>query len=99
MYFRNYRLSNTWLDRSLRSAVSEYPLRNNMLKGPKHLWNPFESTFIIVSSSLRGEMIWKIYLLLKFEILGVLVNTLTTDDKYPYQDCENLFFPIRIQLS
>ena len=44
-------------------------------------------------------MIWKIYLLLKFEILGVLVNTLTTDDKYPYQDCENLFFPIRIQLS
>ena len=44
-------------------------------------------------------MIRKIPLLLKFEILGVFVNTLTTVDKYPVPDCENLQFPIQMHLS
>ena len=44
-------------------------------------------------------MIWKIYPLLKFERLVVFVNTLTADDNYPAQDCENLSFPIQTQLS
>ena len=33
------------------------------------------------------------------EILGVFVNTLTADPKYPVQDCENLQLPIQMQLS
>ena len=33
------------------------------------------------------------------EILGVVVNTLTADHKYPLRDCENLLFPIQRQLS
>ena len=44
-------------------------------------------------------MIWNIYQLLKFEILGVFVNTLTADDKYAVQDCEKLPFPSQRQLS
>ena len=32
-------------------------------------------------------MIRKISPLLKFEILGLFVNTLTVDDKYPVGDC------------
>ena len=44
-------------------------------------------------------MIRKISPLLKFEILGVFVNILTAEDKYPVQDCENLQFPIQMQLS
>ena len=32
--------------------------------------------------------------LVKLEMLGVFVNTLTADDKYPVADCENLQFPI-----
>ena len=43
-------------------------------------------------------MIWKISPLLKFEISGVFVNTLTADDKYPVRDWENFQFPIRMQL-
>ena len=31
---------------------------------------------------------------MKFEILGVFVNTLIYNDKYPVQDCENLQFRI-----
>ena len=37
MYFGIYRLSKTWLDHSLESAVSEQPLTVNMLRGSKHL--------------------------------------------------------------
>ena len=44
-------------------------------------------------------MISKISPLLKFEILGVFLNTLTADDKYPIGACENLQFPIQMQLS
>ena len=35
-------------------------------------------------------MIRKISPLMKFQILEVFVNTLTTDYKYPVPDCENL---------
>ena len=70
-----------------------------MLKAPKHLWNLQESTFIIFFLSLWGEMIRKISPLTKFQILEVFVNTLTADYKYPVPDCENLPFPIQMQLS
>ena len=33
------------------------------------------------------------------EILRVFLNTLTADDKYPIQDCENLQLPIEMSLS
>ena len=49
--------------------------------------------------SLWEEMISKISALFKFEILGVFANTLTADDKYPIWDCENLQFPIQMQIS
>ena len=45
------------------------------------------------------EIIWKISVLLNFEILPVFVNTLTADDKHPVWDCENLQFPIQMQWS
>ena len=44
-------------------------------------------------------MICKISPLLKYEILGVFVNTLTADGKYTVPDCENLQFPIQMQFS
>ena len=36
MYFGNYKLRKTWLDICLKSPVSEDPLRNNMVNGPKN---------------------------------------------------------------
>ena len=33
------------------------------------------------------------------KILGVFVNTMIADGKYPIQDCENLQLPIEMQLS
>ena len=92
MYFHYYRLSKNWLDHSLKSVVSEHPWKINMLKGPKHLWNLYESTFTISLIIMRGY-VSKISPLVKFEFLRVFVNTLTVDDKYPVSDCENLQFP------
>ena len=34
-------------------------------------------------------MIWRMSALVKYEILGVFVNTLIADHKYPVWDCEN----------
>ena len=50
-------------------------------------------------SSLWGEMIWEISPWRRFEIIGLFFNTWTVDYKYPVPDCENLPFPIQIQLS
>ena len=41
----------------------------------------------------------KISPFLKFEIFGVFVNTLTADDNYSVQDCENFQLSIQMQLS
>ena len=55
--------------------------------------------FCHIFSVLWGEVIWKISPWLKFEIIGLFFNTWTADYKYPVPDCENLPFPIQIQLS
>ena len=36
MYFWTYRLRKTWLDKCLKSPVSEDPLISNLAKGLKH---------------------------------------------------------------
>ena len=61
----------------------------------KSSWGRFYHIF----SSLCGEIIWKTSPWLKFGIIGLFVNTWTADYKYPVSDCENLGFPIQIQLS
>ena len=63
-----------------------------LVKSP---WELFYNIF----SLLWGEMIGKISPLLKFQIIGVFVNTLSRNYKYPVLDCENFTFPIQMQLS
>ena len=41
----------------------------------------------------------KNYLLLTCKILGLLVNRLATDEKYPFLNRDNLTIPIQLQLS
>ena len=44
----------TWVDHSLKSAVSEHPLAVNMLNGYKHFRNLHDSTFIIFFEHSEG---------------------------------------------
>ena len=45
MSFRNAGLRKPWLDRYLKSPVSENPLKSIMINGPKHCSNLNNSTF------------------------------------------------------
>ena len=46
-----------------------------------------------------NEMCSKKFLLLTWQILGLLVNTLAADEKYPLLKRDNLTIPIQMQLS
>ena len=48
MYFGNYGLAQKGLHKYLKSAVSQYPSRSNMVKAPKVLSNYDGGTFIIL---------------------------------------------------
>ena len=61
----------------------------------KSAWEPFYYMFW----SLLAKMTEKISLLSNFDILVMFVNTLTADEEDPVVDCENLQFPIQMQLS
>ena len=49
--------------------------------------------------ALQVQLSWKKSLLLTWKILGLLVNTLAADEKYPVLNTDNLTIPIQMQLS
>ena len=49
--------------------------------------------------SLPSQLSWKKNLLLTWKILGLLVNTLAADEKYPVLNRDNLTIPVQMQLS
>ena len=51
-----------------------------------------------VFSSFSLKLIWKMFPLVLGEILGLFVNILTANGKYPVQDCKNLQSPTQMQL-
>ena len=52
-----------------------------------------------IHRSLPRKLSWKKSLLLTCKILGLLVNTLAADEKYPVLNRDNLAIPIQMQLS
>ena len=85
MYCPNHRLLISWLDNSLKNAVSEHAVTFNMWKRRKYLRNLHESSFILFFSSFSRKLIWKMSHLLSDEILKVFVYILTGDGQYPVQ--------------
>ena len=80
--------------RSFRTSFDSQPV-NRRQTLVKSTWEQFYH----YCWSFWKEMTWKISHLLNLGILGVFVNTLNEDDKYPFRDCRNLQFPIQMQLS
>ena len=52
-----------------------------------------------IHRALSSQLSWKKSLLLICQILGLLVNTLAADEKYPVLNRDNLMIPIQMQLS
>ena len=69
------------------------------VKGSQKLVKSSWEHFYQIFTSLCWEMIRKISPLFKFENISVFLNTWTADYKYSVSDCENLQFPIQMQLS
>ena len=53
-----------------------------MLKGPKHYLNPERSIFLIFFDHSEKKIRTKNFVLVVSEVLRLLVNILTPDDKY-----------------
>ena len=49
--------------------------------------------------SLPSQVSWKKFLFLTCKILGLLVNTSASDEKYPFVNRHNLAIPIQVQLK
>ena len=112
--FSKLRTLKTWLDKCLKSPVSEDPSTSNMANVPKHYWNLHHSTFIIFLLHWPGNFVrkslsyyWSLAtklcskksLLLTCQILGLLVKTLAANEKYLVLNGENLTIPIQVILS
>ena len=59
MYFRKYRLRKIWLDKCLKSPVSEDPQIDNKRSGSKHSCNLNDRTFTIFINHCEGSCIGK----------------------------------------
>ena len=57
--FLNLRTPKTWLDKCLKSPVSEDPLRGNMLNALKNSWNLNYGTFMILIDHYEGNEVGK----------------------------------------
>ena len=56
-------------------------------------------TLYLILLPLLSQLSWKKSLLLTCKILGLPVNTLAADEKYPVLNRDNLSIPIQMQLS
>ena len=59
MYFRKYRFPKTWLDKWLKSCVSEDPWTDNAANVSKDCWNLYDGTFAIFINHWEGNCIGK----------------------------------------
>ena len=59
MYLGNYGLQKTWLDKRLKSPISDEPATSNMLNKVNHCWNLNDSTFIIFIDHCEGNWLRK----------------------------------------
>ena len=59
MYFPNYGLWDAWLDKCVKSPVTEDLLTGNVVNSPKHCFNLHNSTFTIFIDQFEGNWVGK----------------------------------------
>ena len=91
-------LRKTRLDKCLKSPVWDDPPTSNMVNAPKRFWNLIERLCQIYWS-LGRQISWKKSLVVKWNILGLFVNTLTADCKYFLPHRGNWLQHFQMQLS
>ena len=97
--FRKLRTLKTWLDKCWKSPVSEGTSTSNIINVPKHCLKSASQHLYHIPSSLARKLCSKKCLLLWWQTLGLLFNTLAADEKYPALNRNNLTTPIQMILS
>ena len=59
MYSRKHWLRKTYLDKCLKSRISEDPSTNNLENGSKHCCNMSDSSFIMLINRDKGNSLGK----------------------------------------
>ena len=99
MYFRNYwNLKNVVRYMSKTSRFS-WPFDKQPGKSAEALFKSASKYLYHIHWSLPSQLSWKKSLFFTCQIMGLLVNILTADEKYPVLTRDNLTIPIRMQLS
>ena len=98
MYFRNYRLKN-FVRPFCKKLSFATRFDSQHVKVPRIIRKFQWQHFYHVLSSFWEKLISKMSHLVLGKILGVFLNTLTTDGKYPVEDWENLQLLIQMELS
>ena len=75
MYFWDYRLPMTWLDKYRKTSVSEDPSKSSMVNGANHCSKLNGRTFTKLIDPSEGNLGW---------------NTLSDDKKYSLLNKDNL---------
>ena len=99
MYFRNYRLQKSFLEKSLKSTGSEQSLAVNTCESVPTGYEISKRALLSCSFIILREADLEYFSLVLGEILEMFVNTLTADGKYPLQGWENLQLLFQMQLS
>ena len=86
-----------WLDKSLKSLTG--PLDKHHGRCAKALLKSASQLLYHIHWVLRSQLSWKKSLLLTWNILGLVVNTLAADEKYPVLNRDNLTIPNQMHLS
>ena len=73
-------------------------LGSQHVKGSQTLVKSTWENFYHILSPLWGNLVSKMSPLVIYEILGVFVNALAVDDKYPLRNCVNLSLSIQTKL-
>ena len=60
MYFPNYGLPITWLDQYLKSPLSEYPTKRNMVNAPKHCSNLKDTSLPYLLTTAKSIVLQKV---------------------------------------
>ena len=82
MYFRNYRLRKTCLDKCLKDPIWEHLSTGDMVNGAKYWFNLNQRAFIVLSDHCEGNWVAKVTLRHMKILSGPFLNTVTADDKY-----------------
>ena len=98
MHFRNFGFRKRGQINSKKSPLRR-PFNKQHGKRAQALFKSASQHLYHIHWLLRSQLSWKTSLLLTCQILGLLVNILSADEKYPVLSRDNLTIPIQTQLS